>query len=85
MNGLVLTAGGVDTMLWTNLPGQEGKEQSVQFFHVFNLHATLMHKVNTSILGKTKYWQRSDKTLLTTSLSHISVSSQDLLTSLTPN
>jgi len=72
-------------MLWTNLPGQEGKEQDVQFLHVFNPHATLIHKVNTSVLSKTKYWQRSDKNLLTMSLSHTSVSPQDLLISLTPN
>lgn len=70
-------------MLWTNLPEQEGKDQGVQFLHVFKPYATLMHKVNTSVLAKTKYWQRSVKNSLTMSLSHISISSQDLLTSLT--
>lgn len=47
MNRVVLTAVGVDKMPWINLPGQEGKEQGVQFSHVFNARATLMHKVNT--------------------------------------
>lgn len=47
MNRMVLTAVGVDKMLWINLPGQEEKEQGVQFLHVFNPHATSMHKVNT--------------------------------------
>lgn len=32
MNSMVLTAVGVDKMLWTNLPGQEGKGTSCPIF-----------------------------------------------------